>query len=396
MTPLVHTLVSTMGIHVIATATTVVLSCIAPMVALQLGVESSLIGTYVCCIYVAGSFAAVVSGLLVNRYGGIHVSQACLLLAALGLVLSSSGILWIMALGAVCIGFSYGPITPAASDILAHKVPPNRMGFVFSFKQTAVPIGSALTGFVIPGFALWAGDWRAALLLVASLCVVVAALTLYRRNELDDHTNPDARFTLRILIESLRLAFRHAPLRRLLVVGSTFNSVQMCIFTYLVAYLVEDVTLTIVFAGMGLSAASAGGIFGRVFWGVFADWIRAPKFTLALLGFLMSACCVAITFFTDQWPQWIILTIVFCLGASAIGWNGVLLAQTAREAPPGQAGLATGSMIFFGYGFSIAMTLIFAELHSYFGHYAAGFYLIAACATSAGAWLLLDSHFKRA
>ncbi|MBR2960499.1 MAG: hypothetical protein IKC44_02920, partial [Burkholderiaceae bacterium] len=85
MSSIRHTLITTMSIHVIATAATVVLSCIAPMVALQMGIESSMIGTYVCCIYVAGSFAAVIGGMLVRRFGGVHVSQFCLLLAALGL-----------------------------------------------------------------------------------------------------------------------------------------------------------------------------------------------------------------------------------------------------------------------------------------------------------------------
>ena len=381
-----------MGIHMIATAATVVLSCIAPMIATNLGVESSLIGTYVCCIYVSGSVSAVIGGMLVRRYGGIHVSQFCLLLTTIGLLLSASGNLWLMALGGVFVGFSYGPITPAASFILANQVPQNRMGFVFSLKQTAVPIGTALTGFVIPGFALWANDWRAAPLLVAALCIVMIGVAMYRRGELDNHTDPNAHFTLHTFIESLRLGITHAPLRQMLVVGSTFNCVQMCVFTYLVTYLVEDVTLTIVFAGMALSAMSAGGIVGRVFWGVFADFIRAPIFTLALLGLIMAGCCVTVTFFTVDWPQWVVLVIAFCLGASAIGWNGVLLAQIARVAPAGQAGLATGSLIFFGYLVSISMTMVFAQLHGLFGHYEIGFYMIAACATAVAAWLVLSSN----
>ena len=395
MSSIRHTLITTMSIHVMATAATVVLSCIAPMVAQQMGVESSLIGTYVCCIYVAGSFAAVIGGILVRRFGGVHVSQFCLLLAALGLVLSSSGNLWIMALGAVLLGFSYGPITPASSDILAHKTPANRMGFVFSFKQTAVPLGSAITGFAIPGFVLWMNDWRAGPLLVAALCVVIVIATMYRRNQLDDHTDPSARFSLQTLLSSLRLTLTHVPLRRLLVVGSVFNAVQMCVFTFLVAFLVEDVLFSMVFAGLAMSTVGAGGIVGRVFWGVFADYIRSPKLTLILLGFLMAACCVVLTFFTNDWPEAIILVTVFVLGASAIGWNGVLLAQTAREAPAGQAGLATGSMIFFGYTVSIVMTMIFAKLHESLGYYHTGFWMIAAASSAVALWLLLAKEAKK-
>ena len=371
----------------LATAATVVLSCLAPMVAGALGVESSMIGTYVCCIYVSGSFAAVIGGMLVTRYGGIHVSQVCLILAAIGLLLTASGTLWLMALGGVLLGFSYGPMTPASSDILAHKVPQNRMGFVFSLKQTAVPLSSAITGFLIPGFALWMNDWRAAPILVAVLCVIVAILVMYRRNELDDHTDPTARFSFQRLLASLKLTIEHAGLRRLLVSASIFNGVQMCVFTYLVAFLVEDAMLSLVLAGFGLSVASAGGIIGRVFWGVFADFIKAPKLTLTILGLLMAACCIVMTFFTGETPHWIIYVIMFALGASAIGWNGVILAEIAREAPQGQTGLVTGSMICFGYIVSISMTMLFAELHTYFGHYRESLYLIAFFAGIVGIWL---------
>ena len=99
----------------LATASTVTLSTIAPMVAVSLGVESSLIGTSVCIIFSGAAVSAVIGGTMVTRFGGIHVSQVCLILAAIGLSLTCSGNLWLMALGALFIGVSYGPITPASS-----------------------------------------------------------------------------------------------------------------------------------------------------------------------------------------------------------------------------------------------------------------------------------------
>lgn len=372
----------------LATASTVTLSTIAPMVALYLGVESSLIGTYVCCIFSAAAISAVIGGMMVTRYGGIHVSQVCLILAAIGLLLTCSGHLWIMAVGALFIGMSYGPITPASSDILAHTVPRERMGMVFSLKQTAVPLGSAVAGFVIPGVALWAQDWRAGPLLTAIICLLIVLLVMYHRKELDDHTDPNAKFSFQTLLNSLRLVLAHTELRRLLVVGFVYNGAQMCIFSYIVAFLVEDVMLSIVFGGLALSTASVGGMIGRLFWGIFADFVRSPRATLSLLGFLMSMCAVTLTFFTNQWPHWGILIIVFCLGASAIGWNGVHLAQLARVAPEGKTGLATGGMLFFGFGGSIFLPVLFGRVHSFFGQYQEGFLLIAVLCTSVAVWLL--------
>jgi len=37
------------------------------------------------------------------------------------------------------------------------------------------------------------------------------------------------------------------------------------------------------------------------------------------------------------------------LGATAIGWNGVYLAEVARRAPKGQAGMATGGTLAFTF-----------------------------------------------
>jgi hypothetical protein len=68
------------------------------------------------------------------------------------------------------------------------------------------------------------------------------------------------------------------------------------------------------------------------------------------------------------------------MGATAIGWNGALLAETARLAPEGQAGPATAAL-----GFVFAMTMLvapplFSALVGLTGGYAAGFVL---CGTTA-------------
>jgi MFS-type transporter involved in bile tolerance (Atg22 family) len=75
------------------------------------------------------------------------------------------------------------------------------------------------------------------------------------------------------------------------------------------------------------------------------------------------------------------------MGATAIGWNGVLLAEAARLAPPGQAGAATAML---GVVFALAMLVapsLFSLLVQATGGYAAGFGLCAA-AGLAGAALL--------
>lgn len=388
-------LISTMSIQAMATASTVTLSAVAPLVALSIGMPSTFIGTYVCFIYIGAAVAAVVGGTMVTRYGGIHVSQACLILAAIGLLLSAFSNIVLICAGGLLLGLSYGPITPASSDILAHTVPKERMGFVFSFKQTAVPLGSAIAGFIVPGIALWAGLWQAGPLSMAIFCLCIALLVMYHRDNLDDHNNPSSRFNIATVANALRLVLSEKELRRMCIVSFVYNGTQMCVFSYLVSFMVEDLGVAIVLAGMALSAASIGGMCGRLFWGVFADKIHSPILTLSLLGFLMSAMLVLTGLFSGETATVWLLLVCFCLGGSAIGWNGVYLANVARVAPAGKAGVATGGTLFFTFAGAIFLPLAFGFIHGAFGQYFESFYATATLCAAIAIWLLLSVIFRR-
>lgn len=385
-------LTSTMVVQTMATASTVTLSAIAPLVAVSLGVPSSFIGTYVCCLYIGAAISAVIGGTMVTRYGGIHVSQGALVLAAIGLLLSSFSHFGVIYLGAFCLGLSYGPITPASSDILAHTVPKERMGFVFSLKQTAVPLGSALTGLVIPSIALWANDWHAGPHVMAILALCVALLVMYHRDRLDDHMDRTFKFSIQSVLNALRLVTTDKGLRSMCVASFVYNGTQMCVLSFLVAYLVEDISISIVVAGMLLTATSIGGICGRLFWGIFSDWIHSARITLSILGFLMAAMLSLTGFFNAETSIYWMVTTAVCLGASAIGWNGVYLANVARIAPEGKASVATGGTLFFTFGGAIFLPLLFGWIHSLSAHYFMSFYSVAALCATTALWLLIGKR----
>jgi len=64
-------------------------------------------------------------------------------------------------------------------------------------------------------------------------------------------------------------------------------------------------------------------------------------------------------------------------GASAVGWNGVFLAEVARSAPQGQVGTATGGTQFFTFGGAMAGPPVFTAIVSATGSYAWGFAFFA-------------------
>jgi hypothetical protein len=73
----------------------------------------------------------------------------------------------------------------------------------------------------------------------------------------------------------------------------------------------------------------------------------------------------------------VLMVVLFVFGATALGWNGVYLAEVARQAPPGMAGVATGGTLaitFFGVMLGPPM---FGGLAGLFGSYRVGFGALA-------------------
>ena len=102
---------------------------------------------------------------------------------------------------------------------------------------------------------------------------------------------------------------------------------------------------------------------------------------LLLLASMMALGALASAFLTTQTPQSVVVVILVAFGASAIGWNGVYLAEVARRAPPGMASMATGGTLAFTFLGVVVGPLMFGVLSGLFGTYRAGFVglMVMAC-----------------
>ena len=377
MSPAAAALLATTAIQVAASAAVLTLPAVAPLVAADLRLPTSLVGTYLSLVYVGAASAALAGGAAVLRVGALRLSQLALLACAAGLLLGLVPAAWVVALSAVVLGIGYGPVTPASSHLLARTVSPARMGLTFSIKQTGVPAGAALAGLVVPPLALLAG-WRVAVAAVAGLALVIAFATQPLRDGLDGDRRRDARFSLAHFAAALRLVGATPALRTMAAVSFVYAGLQMCVSGFIVAYLAEEVGLSLVTAGVGLTVANLAGVAARIGWGAFADRVLSPRATLALLGGLMAASSAATAMFSAAWPLLALLVVVAVLGGTAIGWNGVYLAETARVAPAGQAGLATGGCLFFTYVGVVCCPFLFGLLQRASGSYALCFAAAAA------------------
>lgn len=366
----------TLAIQAMVSMAVLTVPAVAPAFAQRLGMPVSLLGVYVALVYIGAMLASLMSGQAVRRYGAIRVSQGGLLICTAGLLLTLLPMSVAIALGALCIGFGYGPITPASSHLLAASTPAHRAGLVFSIKQTGVPLGGMLAGAVAPPLALQAGP-AAAVAVVAALCLLCAVIAQPLRVSHDADRTPEAPLRLAGLLGPLRMVLGHTSLRRLAGTSFVFSGVQLCLAGYLVTYLHTELHYSLITAGIALSVAQVGGIVGRIVWGHIADRYLGATWTLIVLSGIMAASALGTAALTDHVPLALVLILVAVFGASATGWNGVYLAAVARLAPSGMAGTATGgalSVTFFGV---VLLPAVFGLLSDAAGSFAAGYMMVA-------------------
>jgi MFS family permease len=388
MSPATVALIATTAIQMAAAAAALTLPAIAPVVARDLGVPTSMVGTYIALLYVGSSTAALAGGGVVPRVGAIRLSQLGLLACAGGLALGLAPAVGAVAAAAVLVGLGYGPITPASSHVLAKTTPRDRMALTFSIKQTGVPAGTATAGLVVPPLAVAFG-WHAAVVTIAAACALLAFAVQPLRAPLDADRDRSVRLSAGELFAGLRLVAASAELRTMAALSFVYAGMQMCVSSFIVAYLAEEIGLSLVAAGLGLTTANVAGVAARIVWGAIADRWLSARVVLAWLGVLMAAASVAAALFTPAWPLAALLTVAAVLGATAIGWNGVYLAEVARLAPAGSAGLATGGCLFFTFVGVVVCPYLFGALQRIYGSYAPCFTVAAgvcALAAAAAAW----------
>jgi len=383
------TLAITLAVQSLVSAAALVVPVLAPVISVSAGVRAELVGVYVSLMYLGAMLGSLMAGGWVARQGAIRASQWGLVLCAAGLLLSLSGHAALLAAGALLLGLGYGPITPASSHLLIQTTPVHRMSFVFSVKQTGVPLGGVLAGLLAPKMEIGIG-WRGTLLATALACLACAALAQTVRAALDADRKPGRRVGLGDLRTPLALIFSRRSLALLAGASLCFSAMQWSFSAYLVTYLHDSLAYTLVAAGVMLSLAQVAGVVGRLLWGWCADRYLGAVAMLAVLALMMGLGAVALALLPAGAPVLVVALALVVLGAAAVGWNGVYLAEVARQAPPGKAGLATGGALTCTFLGVVLGPPLFGAIASLLGSYRLAFVLIVIPALSFGLLLALQ------
>jgi MFS family permease len=374
MSPTYVPLIVTIAIQSLASLSMVAVPVLAPSAAPDIGVPATYVGIFVGLIYLGAMWTTLLAGGFVRRYGAIRISQIALLVCAAGLLLLVGASPWFLVPSAILIGFGYGPITPASSHVLMKTTPRDMMALIFSIKQTGVPLGGMLAGLVLPPLIVAFG-WRGGVLAVALACIAVAGSAESTRRQLDTDLHSDYALSLQSIGAPLKLVWS-VPTLRLLGISSFFlSSVQVCLTAFLLPYLTTRMKFPLITAGVIFSVAQGGGVVGRILWGYLADRVLSPALMLSILAVTMTVTSLVTAVISPAAGLPALICLFVLYGAAAIGWNGVYLAEVARQAPSGHTSTATGGSLVMTFLGAMVGPPFFGLIAEWSGTYTLSFIL---------------------
>lgn len=363
----------------------IVLPILADRIAEGTGISRGWLGLYLFIQNLVSIIAAVGCGGFILRYGPLRVSQYALALMGASLVVLATGWLWLYPLGAILLGAS-AVSTPASSHILARVCPPRLAPLIFSVKQTGVPVGSLIGGLLIPtllgvvfysatlGSTFRLGAYGTAL--VTGLIVFICALALQPLQAyFDRERKPETKLSVADLRTTLQLVLGNYPLRDIAFSAFAFGGLQAMFSGFFILFMIDGLHYSETEAGTVFALASVSAIVARILWGVLGGtWVPA-RWVMAGIGFFGGVAALMMASIDLSWSLAEIIAVAVLFNVTALSWHGILLAETARLAPPDQVGGVTGGVLAFT---SVAMMIypaVYGGLLAYSGSYGVGFVL---------------------
>jgi hypothetical protein len=110
---------------------------------------------------------------------------------------------------------------------------------------------------------------------------------------------------------------------------------------------------------------------------------------------VMVVCCGAMALITPAWPQGWTALLFLVFGASAIGWNGLFLAEVARLSPAGKVSIATSGAMVWNFAGILIGPALFALIYRMNGSYALTYGLLTLFAVAGFVFLLMTAASAR-
>ncbi len=345
---------------------------IAPAILSDLALDPSWLGLYVAFNSLAALLFQLGCGSFIVSQGALRMSQAALAMLAIGLVAAAfAPPLILFAVAAIIGGGGTAVSTPASSHLLGRYSPPRLTPLVFSIKQTAVPTGLLLAGILGP-WMVEATGWRGAMIGAGVAAFAFAVMLEPLRGAFDADRKPGHSFRLSDFHTTIATVLRQPDLRTIAMACFAYNGLQTVFTSYFVVYL-TSLDHGLATAGFVFSVAMVVAVPGRILWGWLSSYRISPQAMMEGLALGMGICAALAGLYDAQWSLVLVGLVATGLGLTAMSWHGVLLAETARLAPEGKRGSATGGVLSFGQVGGLALPMIYALLLHFTGSHGLGF-----------------------
>jgi nitrate/nitrite transporter NarK len=225
-------------------------------------------------------------------------------------------------------------------------------------KQTGIPLGGILASSTLPVLALSFG-WRASILLVGVITLLFIFGVRIGMPPAPALRNKRSRMSW----GQLREVFSNRSLVAFSVMGIFLAGAQLSIVTHLVLFLKKEFLFSSVLAGIYLAVVQAGGIAGRIGWGLVSDFIARGKrkLILVIIGIIAGIQLFFLSRIEPDISGSLLFLFIGLLGCTTIGYHGVLFGLMGEMVEKEVVGLATG--------FSLTITFLGIVLFPpLFGH----------------------------
>ena len=312
---------------------------IAPNLAAATGLADRDFGLVVTFIFMGTALSSAMTGFYMRCFGSVAAQALAVVWMAAVFLLVYVGTWWAVMLSAFLFGCGYGPLSPIGMTIVAERTPHRNRGLFLSIRQSSQPLAGVVLGRALPPLMLAYG-WQAGVLTV-SVTVALGFLMIFFWPRLfmlrDEHAlraPVPAESRNRGLVAAVVTRFSiPANLRVLWAAGIIFaiTQVGMVYFTYI--YMIEEVKLLPIAAGIFASNLQIAGLFGRPVFGWLCDRIGRTDVVLVLIALISVAAAYGLVLVETGWSGWAFFALALACGASGQGWNAVFTAAMSEIVP---------------------------------------------------------------
>jgi MFS family permease len=320
------------------------LATLAPFFQMEYNLSRGMVGMVAVMANLGAFFIYALAGKAVDVFG----ERIIIGLGSISIGLISMGMIFVksfnlLLLSTLLMGVGLATATPGGSKAIKTWFAKEQRGMAMGIRQTGVPLGGMIAALVFPFLSLKYG-WRLALF-VAGLATVLSAIaySIFYKERAEDICERKPTGLGESMSEFHKLLFNTSFLSAS-IISVVLVASQFTIVTYMILYLVEDISLSLIWGGTILAVTQFSGAAGRIIWGIVSDRVFKGnrKKVLLIIAVMIASMITLLAFLTNGSSiLWIIL-IVALLGFSAIGWNGLYITMISELVPDNQGGAAVG------------------------------------------------------